>query len=171
MTRLHRFPVWALIALAVFFGACRQSEEITTQTSEVVVLDDEPATSLDPFDEEFMVDGERALRIVPGVAPPRLVSRGPRVRYPSSDRRLCFPGATIIVVVDKTGAVRETKIVDVQQVIEYTDEGRKTLSEEESRALLEEREFAIRNWQYEPAMKDGEPVPSIVDGGWRMRCR
>jgi hypothetical protein len=167
MKRPAIIVVWTLVAFLPL--GCRQGGEMATQTSEVVVLDD--AAPADPFDKEFLVDGERASRIVTGMAPPRLVSRGPRVRFPSSDRNVCFPAATIIVVVDKSGAVRETEIVSVAPAVEYVDGQRRQLTAEESFALIKEREFAIRNWTYEPAMKDGAPVPVLVDGGWRMNCR
>lgn len=167
---MRRFAVILVWTLSIILPlGCGQGGEIATQTSEVVVLDD--AAPADPFDKEFLVDGERALRIVTGIAPPRLVDRGPRVRFPSSDRQICFPAATIIVVVDKAGAVRETEIVSVTPAVEYVDGQRRQLTAEESFALIKEREFAIRNWTYEPAMKDGEPVPVLVDGGWRMNCR
>ena len=167
MKRFPVFLVWMLLAILPF--GCRQGGESVTQTSEVVVLDD--AGPPDPFDREFIVDGEKALRVVTGIAPPRLVSRGPLVRFPSSDRQICFPAATIIVVVDKAGVVRETEIVSVAPAVEYVDGQRTQLTAEDSLALIREREHAIRNWTYEPAMKNGEPVPVLVDGGWRMSCR
>ncbi len=164
----------AITALSLFLLlplGCEQNEQAVTQTSEVIVLDDAPIAREDPFDKEFLVDGERALRIGDGVAPPRLVSRGPRVKFPSSDRTICYSSASIIVVVDETGAVRETEIVSVGPAVEYIDGRRKELSADEARPLIEERESAILNWQYEPAMKDGEPVPVVVEGGWQVNCR
>lgn len=171
MMKLARTSARAMVLLVLILGGCGEGTEEVTQTSEVVVYDEEPAVPPDPFDAVFMVDGERALRLQADIAPPRLVSRGPRVRFPSSERRICFPRASIIVVVDKTGAVRETEIITVAPAIEYVAGERRTLGAEESRALIEEREFAIHNWKYEPAMKDGQPVPVLVEGGWQMPCR
>lgn len=161
-----------LLALMLLLPlGCRQNEQVTTQTSEVVVLDDEPSVPTDPFDQDFEVDGERALRAGRDVERPRLASRGPRVKFSSSNRSICFPAASIIVVVDKTGTVRQTEIVSVAPAVEYFGDEKKQLSADESLALIKEMEIAIYNWQYEPAIKDGEPVPFVIDGGWRMNCR
>lgn len=170
MKLLARLVIIGTLVLVPLLGGCGKGEEAATQTSEVIDLYPD-APPPDPFDKPFIVDNERALRIGQGVAPPRLVSRGPRVRFPSSDRSLCFPSASIIVVVDKTGTVRETEIIEVAPAIEYVDGKRIELTAEESLALIKEREPAIRNWQYEPATQNGQPVPVVVEGGWRMNCR
>ncbi len=76
---------------------------------------------------------------------PTAVSRPPPV-YPYSMRRNRISGSvTLLFVIDETGRVRDARVED-------------STHREFERPALD----AVRQWRFEPGVRDGEPVPTLV---------
>lgn len=98
--------------------------------------------------------GQPLHRIQPGgeVAEPRKV-KDARPRYPEEVRRRGESGTVVMeVIIDTEGQVKAVRVVE-------------SPSEELAQAAAE----AVRQWQYEPTVKDGKPVPVLLTVTVRFR--
>ncbi len=136
-----RYPPTTLARAAVL-GAVRQwrfappSRAPMLIVTEVGVADDPP----DP-----RADGEpRPLRVGGDLPPPRKVLNVPP-RYPADALAARISGLVIIrAVIDASGAVTDARVVSGVPLLDD--------------AALE----AVRQWRYEPARLNGEPVPVVM---------
>lgn len=144
----------ALVALAVWWSTQRDSR---TDTATPVAVETAPAPAAPAVVRETQPAGARApaatrserARPVPADRAPRPLADNPMPEYPRSTLRNSAEGSvTLAIQVDASGMP-----VDVQVVQRSGDRDRAF-----DRAAIE----AVRNWRFEPAIRNGKAVSSTV---------
>lgn len=144
----------ALVALAVWWSTQRDTDTVA-DTAMPVVVETAPAPAT-PAVQDAQRDARvaattRAERARPVLADraPRPLANNPLPEYPRSTLRSGAEGTVVLSIqVDASGAP-----VDVQVVKRSGDRDRNF-----DRAAME----AVRNWRFEPAIRDGKAVSSTV---------
>ena len=140
-------------ALAVLLALAWASSAVPLQASKPVAAKPTAAATPARIGVEDRVDGP---------APPRLV-RQPRPAYPASARAEKVEGVFMIdVVIGKDGAVKDAKVVASAATLERLQQlepqkGTPAALEGDQRLAAAALD-SVRQWQYEPVLKDARPV-------------
>jgi beta-lactamase regulating signal transducer with metallopeptidase domain len=153
MSRARTVAHVGATALAVLLAVAWASSAVPLQASQPLAA--KPAAAAPPahIGVEDRVDAP---------APPRLV-RQPRPVYPESARAEKVEGVFMIdVVIGKDGAVRDAKVVASAATLERLKQlepqkGTPAALEGDGRLAAAALE-SVRQWQYEPILKDAKPV-------------